>query len=48
MPLTGPDRVDATAGDYDEIVKVESDGTETTLDKGNKARPRLRSSKLVQ
>ncbi len=48
VPLTGPDRVDAAAGDYDEIVKVENDGTETTLDRGNKARPRLRSSKLIQ
>lgn len=48
IPLTGPDRVDATAGDYDEIVKMEKDGTETTLDKGSKARPRLRSSKLIQ
>ncbi len=48
IPLTGPDRVDATAGDYEEIVKVENDGTETTLDKGSKARPRLRSSKLIQ
>jgi hypothetical protein len=45
-PLLGVDRVDATAGDYDEIVKVDKDGTETTLDKGSKARPRLRSSRL--
>ena len=48
MPLIGPDRVDATAGDYEEVVKVDADGTETTLDRGSKARPRLRSSKLIQ
>jgi hypothetical protein len=48
IPLIGPDRVDATAGDYEEIVKVGVDGTETTLDRGSKARPRLRSSKLIQ
>jgi hypothetical protein len=47
VPLVGPDRVDATAGDYEEIVKVGKDGMETTLDRGNKARPRLRSSKLL-
>jgi hypothetical protein len=38
IPLVGPERVDAVAGPYEEIIRIERDGSETTLDKGDRAR----------
>jgi hypothetical protein len=48
VPLIGPDAVDAKAGKFEHIVQVNADGSETVLDSGDRAAPRLKSARIVR
>jgi hypothetical protein len=48
VPLIGPDAVDAKAGKFEHIVQVNADGSETVLDSGDRAAPRLKSARIIR